>query len=247
MAGRRSGLAGLERVLRALESGSHNIGGYVAEHDEELAVLLGVDASELRALAGQLDEEAAPRVRALLQHRAEARTLRHQAARREAVLAAAQRLAMTAVWRESAALLELNVLLGDLLADVTIQHISLVSRVFAVHLPRKKLFEVAEVLPRQFADLVSWVDRTGLHFRWRQGRGGLSLYSQVVPASESAHVLNVSIPAPAIKKPRPAPASASPGRRIQDAPCPNRTNAAPAAPRSAGWLAEALTEAAFSA
>ncbi|WP_437896170.1 hypothetical protein [Sorangium sp. So ce124] len=247
MAGRRSGLAGLERVLRALEPGSHNIDDYVAEHDEELAVLLGVDASELRALAGQPDDEAAPRVRALLQHRAEARTLRHQAARRDAVLAAAQRLAMTAVWRDSAVLLDMSVLLGDLLADVTVPHISLVSRLFAVHLPRKKLVEVAEVLPRQFADLVSWVDRTGLHFRWRQGRGGLSLYSQVVPASESTHVVNVSIPAPAIKKHRPAPASACPGRRIQDAPRPNPANAAPAAPRSAGWLAEALTEAAFSA
>ncbi|WP_437796424.1 hypothetical protein [Sorangium sp. So ce693] len=245
MAGRRSGLAGIERVLRALEPGSHNIGDYVAEHDEELAALLGVDASELRALADQPDEEAAPRVRALLQHRAEARTLRHQAARRDAVLAAAQRLSMTAVWRESSALLESNVLLGDLLADVMIQHISLVSRVFAVHLPRKKLVEVAEVLPRQFADLVSWVDRTGLHFRWRQGCGGLSLYSQVVPASESAHVLNVSIPAPVIKKHRPAPAS--PGRRSQDAARPSPTNAAPAAARSTGWLADALTEAAFSA
>ncbi|WP_437905295.1 hypothetical protein WME95_44560 [Sorangium sp. So ce327] len=247
MAGRRSGLAGLDRVLRALEPGSHNIGDYVAEHDEELAVLLDVGASELRALAGQPDEEAATRVRVLLQHRAEARTLRHQAACRDAVLAAAQRLAMTAVWRETTALLESNVLLGDLLADVTIQHISLVSRVFAVHLPRKKLVEVAEVLPRQFADLVSWVDRTGLHFRWRQGRGGLSLYSQVVPASESAHVLNVSIPAPAIRKHRPSPASATPRHSSQDAPRPNPANAAPAAPRNAGWLAEALTEAAFSA
>ncbi|WP_437301122.1 hypothetical protein [Sorangium sp. So ce426] len=245
MAGRRSGLAGLERVLRALQPGSHNIGDYVAEHDEELAVLLGVDASELRALAGQLDEEAAPRVRALLQHRAEARTIRHQASRRDAVLAAARRLAMTAVWRDSAALLDISVLLGDLLADVTVQHIGLMSRVFAVHLPRKKLVEVADVLPRQFADLVSWVDRTGLHFRWRQGRGGLSLYSQAVPASESAHVLHVSIPAPAIRKHWPAPASAD--RRSRDAPRPNPTNAALSAARTTGWLAEALTEAAFSA
>ncbi|WP_437656772.1 hypothetical protein [Sorangium sp. So ce1182] len=247
MAGRRSGLAGLERVLRAFEPGSHNIGDYVAEHDEELAILLGVDAGELRALAGQLDEEAAPRVRVLLQQRAEARTLRHQAARRDAVLAAAQRLAMTAVWRESAALLDMSLLLGDLLADVTVQHISLVSRVFAVHLPRKKLVEVAEVLPRQFADLVSWVDRAGLHFRWHQGRGGLSLYSQVVPASESAHVLHVSIPAPAVRRHQPAPAPASPGHRSQDAPRPVPTNAAPAAARTTGWLAEALTEAVFSA
>ncbi|AUX37629.1 MULTISPECIES: hypothetical protein [Sorangium] len=245
MAGRRSGLAGLERVLRALEPGSHNIGDYIAEHDEELSVLLGVDTGELRGLAGKLDEEAAPRVRALLQQRAEARTLRHQAARRDAVLAAAQRLAMTAVWRESAALLDMSALLGDLLADVTIQHISLVSRVFAVHLPRKKLVEVADVLPRQFADLVSWVDRTGLHFRWRQGRGGLSLYSQVVPASESAHVLHVNIQAPAFRKHRPAPAS--PERRSHNAPRPNPESAAPAGPRSTGWLADALTEAAFPA
>ncbi|HTN92581.1 MAG TPA: hypothetical protein VL242_53300 [Sorangium sp.] len=247
MARRRSGLAGLERVLRAREPGSHNIGDYVAEHDEELAVLLGVDASEFRALAGQLDEDAAPRVRALLQQRAETRTLRHQAARRDAVLAAAQRLATTAVWRESTALLDMSLLLGDLLADVTIQHISLVSRVFAVHLPRRKLVEVAEVLPRQFADLVSWVARDALHFRWRQGRGGLSLYSQVVPASESAYVLHVSIPAPAIRKHRPAPGPASPERRSHDAPRPNPVDAAPAARRSTGWLAEALTEAAFSA
>lgn len=245
MAGRRSGLAGLERVLRALEPGSHNIGGYVAEHDEEFAVLLGVDAGEFRALAGKLDEEAAPRVRALLQQRAEARTLRHQAARRDAVLAAAQRLAMTAVWRESAALLDMSVLLGDLLADVTIQHISLESRVFAVHLPRKKLVEVADVLPRQFTDLVSWVDRAGFHFRWRQGRGGLSLYSQVVPASDSARVLHVNIPAPAVRKHRPAPPS--PERRSQDTPRPSPANAAFPAARATGWLAEALTEAAFSA
>lgn len=247
MAGRRSGLAGLERVLRALEPGSRNVGDHVAEHDEELALLLDVDASELRALAGQPDEEVAPRVQAILLRRAEARMLRHQAARREAALAAAQVLAATAVWRGSAALLDVKVLLGDLLADVTIQHISLVSRGFQVHLPRKKLVEVAGVLPRQFADLESWVDRAGLHFRWRQGRGGLSLYSQEVPARESAHVLSIEIPAPTLKKHRPAPAP--PTRRSHDTsrPHPNLTIAAPSAGRPTEWLAEAISEAVISA
>jgi hypothetical protein len=245
MAGRRSSVAGLERALRALQPGSHNLGHYLAEHGDELAALLDVGVDELQALSSQPDEESAPRIRELLQRRMEIRSAHHQASRRDAALGAAQRLAATAVWRaNTTAVLDVTILFGDLLADPDSRHISLVSRSFEVHLPRKTLVEAAQVLPRQFADLVSWVDPAGLHFRWRHGRGGLDFYPQVVPASEWAHVLCVNIPAPAFEQARPTPISRE---RRKEVTRPALANGpAPARPNM-GWFAEALTEIAFSA
>jgi hypothetical protein len=245
MAGRRSSVAGLERALRALQPGSRNLGHYLAEHGNEFAALLDVGENELRALYSQPDEEAAPRIRELLQRRTEMRTAHHQAARRDAAMGAAQRLAATAVWRaNTTAVLDVTILFGDLLADPDTRHINLVSRAFEVHLPRKTLVDAAHVLPRQFADLVSWVDPAGLHFRWRYGRGGLDFYPQVVPASEWAHVLCVNIPAPAVEQARPTPVTRERRRHVARPGLANRPNPARS---NMGWLAEALTEIAFSA
>jgi hypothetical protein len=245
MAGRRSSVAGLERALRALQPGSHNLGHYLAEHGDELAALLDVGVDELQALSSQPDEESAPRIRELLQRRVETRAVHHQAARREAALGAARRLAMTAIWRaNTTAVLDVTVLLGDLLVDANSKHISFISRAFEVHLPRPKLVEAAQVLPRQFADLVSWVDPAGLHFRWRQGRGGLDFYPQPVPAREWAHVLCVNIPAPAIEQVQPTPVTRERRKHVARPGLANRPNPARS---NMGWLAEALTEIAFSA
>jgi hypothetical protein len=245
MAGRRSSVAGLERALRALQPRSHNLGQYLAEHGDEFATLLDVGADELQALCSQPDEETAPRLRELLQRRADMCTAHHQAARRDAALSAAQRLVATAVWRTTTTvLLDVRVLLGDLLADVDNKHVSFISCAFEVHLPRKRLVEAAQVLPRQFADLVSWMDPAGLHFRWRHGRGGLDFYPQAVPAREWSHVLCVNIPAPAFEQARPTPISMDRRKQVTR---PALANGPTPARPNTGWLAEALTEIAFSA
>jgi hypothetical protein len=245
MARRRSSLAELERVLRALQPGSHNLGHYLAAHSDQLSLLLGVDADQLRGLARQSDEEAAPRIHELLQRRAETSALRHQAARREATMGAAQQLAATALWQANAVSLDVTHLLGGLLADPNSKYIGFISPAFEVHLPRKKLVEAAHVLPRQYTDLVSWVDAAGLHFRWRRGRGGLTFYPQSVPASEASQVLLVNIPAPAVEKPRPTPAFRA--RQQHVAPRPAPAKASTPAHHNARWLAEALTEITLSA
>jgi hypothetical protein len=194
---RHSGLGALERALRAAEPGSHNLGQHLVEHGEYLAPLLGVEPNELQALATLPDENVTPVLKELLREREGRRLARREATNRDSSLSAANYLAETAVWRKNAAALDVRVLLGDLLADTNQMHVVFASDLFRVNMPRFKLVELAEVLPKQYADLLAWVDADGLHFWWNRGRGGLNLFSQVVPPRDAAHVLAVYIRPPA--------------------------------------------------
>jgi hypothetical protein len=182
--------------LRAPEPGSHNLGQHLAEHGEHLAPLLGVEPGELQALIALPDEGAAPHLKEMLRRREDQRASRWAAAMQECSLAAARRLAETAVWSQGAVTLDVSVLLGGLLADASRIHISFVSDGFQVTLPREKLVEVGKALLKQHTDLLAWADGSGLHFRWKRGRGGLNLVSKEIPAREAAYVLHVTIPPP---------------------------------------------------
>jgi hypothetical protein len=228
----RSGLASLERALRAPEPGSRNLGQHLAEHGEYLAPLLGVEPGDLQALVALPDEDVAPRLKELFRRREEQRASRWAAAMQECSLDAAQRLAGAATWHQGAAMLDVNVLLGGLLADPSRTHIALVSDAFRVNMPRQKLVEVGKVLLKQYTDLIAWADNAGLHFRWNRCRGGLNLFSQEIPARDVGYVLHVVIPRPAEEKPQLS--------------TPQRSTRGPRNARRGGsWLGEILSQIGF--
>jgi hypothetical protein len=240
MSRRRSSLAELERLVRILEPGTRNLGQYLAEHGEVLAPRLGIEVKDLHALANLPDEEAAPRVKELLARRADARAQRHHAALGELVTRAARRLASTAIWKGQAAVIDVGLLLTELLADSGREYIGFESSAFEVHLPRSKLVEVARVLPHQYPDIVGWVDASGLHFRWRRGRGGLNLLPQPVRPGAVAYVLTVSIPPPV----REALQHAQPRhvRRLAPGTGPSAVRPSAGTRGKTGWLADILAQ-----
>ncbi len=99
----RSSLAELGRMLRVAEPGSNNLGYYLAEAGEDLAVQLGVEAETLAGLVELPDETIAPMLAQLLEHRASERMAAHHAEVRDAAMSAAQRLGATAIWTNDAA------------------------------------------------------------------------------------------------------------------------------------------------
>jgi len=208
MSRRRSSLAELERQLRAVEWGGTNLGLHLTECGDELAPLLGVDASELHMFEALPDQDIAVRLHAMLARRAEANAMRHKVVVRKLALAAARQLAATAVWTKSGVALDAALVLGDLLLDTSRLHIAFhVPGVFQVSLSRRQLVDITKVMKPYGSDVTIWVDETRFHVRWRRGRGGLDLCSQPIPAHESSHALCVNIPPRPVEAPRPKPFS----------------------------------------
>ncbi|MFS8070221.1 MAG: hypothetical protein ACMG6S_27980, partial [Byssovorax sp.] len=99
---------------------------------------------------------------------------------------------------------------------------------FQTNVPRSTLVSAAQVLGPSRTDLTAWVDDAGLHFRWRGGRGGVNFLPQVIPASEAANLLRVSLPSPVAEAIRPKPVVLTPVQR------------------GLAWLTDVLSELAFS-
>lgn len=205
MARPRSSIAELERMLRVAEPGANNLGQYLAEAGEELAIRLGIAAEKLGSLVALPDEKIAPMLEQLLEHRASERTAAHQAEVHNAAMSAAQWLGATAVWTNDVVAIAVGLLLGDLLLDTSKSYILFDAHglcvEFQVILPRSLLVNVAKELGRR-PDLIAGLDEQGLHFRWNHGRGGLNFISQSIPASESMNVLYVNIPPPIVRSQR---------------------------------------------
>src|SRR4051812_9618872 len=187
----RSSVAELERMLRIVEPGANNLGQYLAAGGEGLAGRLGIDVEKFAALVELPDEQIAPLLEQLFEHRASERVAAHHADVREISLAAAQRLGATANWTNDVAAIDVRLLLGELLLDTSRSYITVdalnLGGGFRVSLPRSLLVNVAKELGRR-PDLLAGIDDQGLHLRWNCGRGGLNFISQCVPASEAAHV-----------------------------------------------------------
>jgi hypothetical protein len=92
------------------------------------------------------------------------------------------------------AVLEGDLLLGDLLTDKRVKFMAFEDREdkLAVTVARWMLADVRP-LRRIHIDLVAWVDAEGFHFRWRGGRGALNWRPQVVPAGAESVVLTVPL------------------------------------------------------
>jgi hypothetical protein len=214
-----SSLAELERLVQCAEAGGTNIGEYLAWCGEELGPRLGVEPEDLRDLVHLPDEALAQQLRLYFECRAEHRAGVHADAVRRVSLAAAEQLAVTALWRNDVALLDIRILLGELLVDAARSYILLdaadVASRFQVTLPRSWLMRVSKEL-RARPDLGAWLDEAGLHLRWNRGRGGLDLLPQRVPAREMANILYVNIPPPYVERPRPLRAARRPSHWFTD-------------------------------
>jgi hypothetical protein len=91
-----------------------------------------------------------------------------------------------------------DVLLGDLLADVTPKYVAFdATGVFDVAVLRVRLADARRVLVgASFSDLCVNVDEAGLHLRWKGGRGGLDLRGTYVTPIERDRVLRIVLDRP---------------------------------------------------
>ncbi|MDI1450835.1 hypothetical protein [Polyangium sp. 6x1] len=181
----RSSLEELRCALRIAEPNTKSLSRYLEETSEHVAVLLGVEREALEQLVGKPDREVGPQLEALLHRRAEAQEARRAERAAQIAGSAAEHLARTAVWHEGRAHLDPSILFGAILADVGHKFIAFHGgRAFEVRMLRHTLWNAGEALSGH-DDLAAWVDAEGLHFRWKNGRGGLNFLSQHVLSSDS--------------------------------------------------------------
>ena len=177
-----------------------NVDNFVCEHAAELAPLLGTTAENLHQ--GLERPELVGRLRGQLERVLDARRQR----RRDDAAAIAERAAVavgaSARFFEHGVVLDIDLVLGELLADPTRKHVAfmLPENIVVVE---AALLRRARLLRRTFMDAVCFIDEEGIHFRWKAGRGRLNLTSQPIPQSEMHRALAVHIPPP-MRSPMPA-------------------------------------------
>jgi hypothetical protein len=195
----------LALLLRSPEPDSTNLGEYLAANAEALAPFLHATPANLRSTAALRDEDVAPGLRQRLAGISRSVEEERRARSRERAARAAVTLGRSARWTERGAVLDVELLLRDLLADRTRKYITF-TRVggAAVTVRRDTLARVAS-LRRLHIDLVAFVDADGLHFRWKGGRGGYNWKPQIIPAAHADRVLTVTL--------RPAHPVSAPARR----------------------------------
>jgi ElaB/YqjD/DUF883 family membrane-anchored ribosome-binding protein len=185
----------LVRMARLSEPDDTNVGTFVAEHAAELAPLLHTHEAALTKAAGHADEIVLRALRrridnALVEERERRRDAGAAAAREAAV-----QVARTARWLELGVVVDVDVVLGKLLADPGSRHVAfaLPDAIVAVEAP---LLRRCRLLSRTYIDLAGFVDQDGIHFRWKGGKGALNLRSLILSASQLERALIVPIPPP---------------------------------------------------
>jgi len=180
-------------LLRASEPGSNNLGEFLAENADRLALDLGVPPTKLEAERIVDDEELAPRIRQLLERARNHHIMEELERRRDRSLAAAERLGATARLTETGIVLDADLLLGELLADRTKKWVQFDSQVALNIIVPRHLIAAAAHLRRLHVDLASFVDDEGLHFRWKAGRGGLRFRPREVGSCFADQMLTVPL------------------------------------------------------
>jgi hypothetical protein len=190
---RRDPLRELALLVRAPEPGSRNLGEFVADHATELAQVLGIDPRWLEAARATDDEQVVSRIRQRLARARDQHVQQDLERRRQRSVEAASRLGATAVWTPGlGAQLDVDLLLGEVLADRTKKWIAFTEQAAATIVPRHLIAATAP-LQRIHLDLGCWVDPQGLHFRWKGGRGGYNWRGHQVHPSLADRVLAVPL------------------------------------------------------
>ena len=192
---RRDPVRELGQLVRVAEEGAHNLGAFLFAHADDLAPALGSTPEDLRASVDMPDEVVAPRVRARLGRRREMDRERQALEDSELAMRAATMLGRTVRWTEHGAVLDTDLLLGDVLADRGKKYIAFKGEGFTTAVERDTLARTAS-LRRVFIDVAGYVDAEGLHVRWRGGRGGYNWKPQVVVPADRQRVLDVELRPP---------------------------------------------------
>ena len=182
----------LALLVRIPEPHSTNLGDYLASNAEALAPFLRATPANLRSTGALLDEDVAPKLRHRLERISRSVLEERRARSMERAARAAVTLGATARWTEYGAVLDVDLLLRDVLADRTKKHVAFKGRGIDVPASRNTLAQVAR-LRRLHIDLVAFVDSEGLHFRWKGGRGGYNWKPQVVHPADADRVLTVRL------------------------------------------------------
>ena len=200
--GSRSGIAVLQKLVAAAEPGTNNIGQYLAARAHVLAPELAVPVATLVAAALVTDEEIAPQLEALLRQRVEQSRTTRQVSAVERASTAASRISRSAIWERNLVRIDPALLLGDLLADTNHKYVAFSFDEHDITIDRAKLVDVSRILTsKTYPDRSAYLDAYGLHFRWKSGRGGLNLVTQVPSVLERDRVLHVVLERPAVAMP----------------------------------------------
>jgi hypothetical protein len=195
--GSRSELAVLQKLVAAPEPGTNNIGTYLSSRAAMLAPALGVPVTSLEAAAHVPDEEIAPQLQALLRQRLDRNKNTRQLGTIERAAMAAVRLSRTARWERNIVVLDPDLLLGDLVVDTSKKYVAFSFSEHDLTLERAKLADVARVITQKtYPDRSAFLDARGLHLRWKGGRGGLDLVTQVPHVFDRDRILTVVIDRP---------------------------------------------------
>lgn len=189
---RRDPVRELALLVRTPESGTSNLGEFVAHHADELAQALDADPHKLALARALDDEEFLPHITRLLKQARRRRNRDDLDRRRERSIAAAIRLGQSARWTELGVELDVDLLLGEVLADRTRRWVSFEGEGLSVSIPRHVIAATASV-SRQHLDLAAYVDEHGLHFRWRAGRGRYNWRPHAPRPGLEANVLTVPL------------------------------------------------------
>jgi len=166
---RRDPVRELQQLLRVPEEGAANIGAFLFDHAEALASALGSSPEDLRASEGMPDEVVAPRLRARLGRRREVDRERQALEDTELAMRAATVLGRTARWTEHGAVLDTDLLLGDVLADRQRKYIAFNGEAFTVAIERDILARAEYIQkiggPNRRADQMPCVDLRNFHLR----------------------------------------------------------------------------------
>ena len=192
---RRDPLRELVQLLRFPEEGVANIGAFLFEQADALAPELGSSAEDLRASADMPDEVVAPRVRARLARRREMDQERRASEDAEVAMRAATTLGRTVRWTQQGAVLDADLMLGEVLADRERKFIAFTGEDFTVAIERDTLARAAMVR-RIYIDVAACVDAEGLHVRWRGGRGGYNWKPRFVAPADRDRVLTIELRPP---------------------------------------------------
>jgi hypothetical protein len=198
----RDVLRELDRLARAAEPDALNVGAFVAENAVELAPLLGSTEADLTKAEGCPDEVVVTAVRSRLDLALEAQRQRRRDEGAALAEKAAGAVGSTARWFELGVVIDVDLVLGQLLSDLTRKYVAFVLPETLV-VVEAVLLRRARMLKRTFLDAAVFVDDAGVHFRWKGGRGRLNLKSQAVSPSEMQRALAVPIPPP-LRSPMPA-------------------------------------------
>ena len=170
----RDPLRELAQLVRHAEPDGRNLGFFIAEHATELAHLLQSDESELLAAAHERDGALVDRLRVRLDLALQAERELRSTRALELEAQAAWDLERTARWFELGVALDVDVLLGGLLANPARRTVTFELPQSAVQIPTAVLRR-ARLLRKTYLDLAAFVDEHGVHFRWKAGKGQINL------------------------------------------------------------------------